>query len=78
MDMANRLSIFGLFVPTGNQYTIGHLALADKFGDAGGRYERRGWENNCVQYRVFLCLMGCWLQLTLLASSFCSSCLKRF
>lgn len=74
----HQIQHFWIISPHWESVHIGLLVLADRFSDAGVDMNEEEWESNCVQYRVFLCLLGCWLQLTLLAGSFCSSCLKRF
>lgn len=76
--LASRFSIIGPFVSTGNQYTLVFWSLLTDLEMLEVDVKEEEWDSDCVQCRTLLCLMGGWLQLTLLASSFCSSCLKRF
>jgi hypothetical protein len=55
--MTSRVSVFGPFVPTGNQYTL------EFFGDFVMLMNKEDmneeeWNSNCVQYRIFLYLIG--------------------
>lgn len=63
--LASRFSIIGPFVPTGNQYILVFWSLLTDLVMLQVDVKEEEWNSDYVQCRILLCIMGCWLQLTL-------------